>query len=213
MLIARATIIITIIYFLIPKSASQSSLELLSVLSKYIYIEELPFRMPFQGSSFLTRFQYYSTSSRSFLSTTRHSFALARRSIQSLIYTRAFLGNIQQQYTIRQLLLLQTLQVGLQSLLQRFQPFSALLQGFGEYERIYIEEYKQVYTYYNLLLERSKALSLLSPLSLLVLLEVNIRNTPLITFLPSSRKIFYISTLRSSNTFFYYSSLYPIFSL
>ena len=70
-----------------------------------------------------------------------------------------------------------------------------------------------MYIYYDLLLEYSKALSLLSPLSLLVLLEANVGNIPLVTFLSSSGKIFYISTLRSSNTFFYYSSLYSISSL
>ena len=78
---------------------------------------------------------------------------------------------------------------------------------------MYIGERERVYIYYNLLLERSKALLLPSPLSLLVLLEANIGNAPLVTFLPSLRKIFYISILRLSNTFFYYSSLYPISSL
>ena len=166
--------------------------------------------MPFRGSSFLTCFQYRLTSLQSFLSTARRSFTLARRSIRSLTYTRAFSGNIQQQYIIGQLLLLQTLQVGLQSLLQRFQPFGALLQGFEEREQAYIRERERVYIYYDSLLEYFKVLSLLSPSLLLVLLEVNIGNTPLITFLPSSGKIFYISILRSSNTFFYYSSLYLI---
>ena len=70
-----------------------------------------------------------------------------------------------------------------------------------------------MYICYNLLLEYSKALLLLSPLSLLVLLEANIGNAPLITFLPSLGKIFYISILRSSNIFFYYSSLCLISSL
>ena len=177
--------------------------------------------MPFQGSSFLIYFQYYSTSLQSFSSTTRHSFTLARRSARSLIYTRAFSGNIQQQRIIEQLLPLQTLQVGLQSLLQYFQPFGALLQGFGERKRscirereqIHIGERKRAYIYYDSLLECSKALLLLSPSLLLILLKANIGNIPLITFLPSLGKIFYISTLRSSNTFFYYSSLYSISSL
>ena len=60
---------------------SKSSLELQLVLLKYIYIEELPFGIPFRGSSFLICFQYYSTSLQSFLSTTRRSFTLAKRSI------------------------------------------------------------------------------------------------------------------------------------
>ena len=168
--------------------------------------------MPFQGSSFLIYFQYYLISSQSFLSIIRRSFTLVRRSIRSLIYIEAFLGNIQQQYIIGWLLLLQTLQVGLRSLLQRFQPFGALLQGFKEHKQVYIREYKRVYIYYNSLLEYSKAFSLLLPLLLLVLLEAKIGNIPLVTFLPSLGKIFYISTLRSSNTFFYYNSLYPISS-
>ena len=169
--------------------------------------------MPFQGSSFLICFQYRSTSLQSFLFATRYSFTLVKRSIRSLIYTRVFSGNMQQQRIIGQLLLLQTLQVGLQSLLQCFQPFDAFLQGFGEYKRVYIGERERACIYCDLLLEYSKALSLPSPLLLLVLLEANIGNTLLATFLPSLGKIFYISTLRSSNTFFYYSSLYSISSL
>ena len=177
--------------------------------------------MLFRGSSFLTRFWYYSTSLQSFLSIARRSFTLARRSIRSLIYTGVFSGNIQQQCIIRWLLPLQTLQVGLQSLLQCFRPFGALLQGFREYERVYIgeceraciRERERAYIYYNSLLECFEVLSLPSPLSLLVLLEANAGNIPLVTFLLSLGKTFYISTLRSSNTFFYYNSLYLIFSL